>query len=911
MSRDKIEVKNNANFVHRTLNDASISVPVESHVFWVKFVKQNNPVNFKSGENWVYDFANMRRYSCAGAWQFEDIKYLESFGNKNEVSVEKINRDRIILHNPTERDIRLILKRVESQPPRGGAYRSPGSVTRNNDGSYTITGQNGEPITIDGILLVPTVVGNWTVKVEATLTAIFDSHYCPFQNLVGHVYYSGVAATNASGTQSVFKKTLFHVTNGGTIHFKEAERLASLISYKPVITGGMFFFGVDTPYTPIHGGGGSWHYTSIHAFEGGMWTGKGRKISHFQYVDGKWTSFPDDPPVGQGSISAELDRLTISPDPGYLPFDIYYIIDPNGDRNYNKNPYSNDYTQPTHSQAGEPLPPKKDKIKDVQNSTYLAEIYFDNQLIYTTTADELLCTFPIDLIKEGGTIGQIPDNWVHPLDTILNDENFNKWSEKIGSNWGLFPGNMDEIVITNRGKYDFDYTKAEAERLEPLMPNSLNLYGNTKAYSIARNHHLFLLLEGATQKTLLDTVGSNFYINRNCKGNYCCFQFIRLVVIEIKNGAINKSIYPIDDGKIKGLPKWIRELDFDGFLNPFFHFATKSSLSKRDENENPGGYGLNTQGIHQLSTTGISPTLVGRELPIPFKTNNFTSRKANQRYSKFYFGIASYKPVRLTNSNNPGYAPFAYGFPFKTWFQSEDTYWYGTGIGEGIGVVTDDVCRYYNNINYVDKTVYTAHIVAVSKDKIVNDTIDIKSSFNVVDHEKRCGELIGTKLFRDALKNGNASVKFKLIDVEKNQPDAVSEIYYLNTSFTTFNINTTNQGLKALIPGLEKAYSPIGNIFQGVKTFSVFLFQNFIGTVNAGTRSFYPYIKDYEKVFNIAPNTKMQLSSVVKYPKINLTDKSLIYFLTAIRTDKDDELERKDVVNPFSLTLEERLQLRN
>lgn len=914
MSNPTLEA--NGNFVHRTLDNATLTIPVEGHVFWVRFVKQSAPVQLKSvAESWVYDFANFRRYSCAGAWQYDDYEYTGTGSNRNAVSVEKCNKDRILLHNPTERDIRLILKRPDSSPPRGSGYKEPGSVTRNPDGSYSVTGQGGEPISTENILLVPTVIGEWVVSVEADIEATFDPRYTPFRP-ANYVYVASAPSTNEAGTKSNFKRLLFHAVNGGYLYYKEAERLASLVRYKPTITGGNYFFGVDTPFNPVHGGGGYFALTAIHAFEGGLWAGRSKFMGGSFYQDGKWTVFPAEPDTASGTIVATLSKLNVAPDPGYLPFNVYYVSDPNGDKDYNKEPGNTNNNQPSQSQAGENLPPGRDKIIDIPNSSYLAEIYFDNQLIYTTTADELLCTFPIDLIKNGGTVGQLPDGWIHPLDDILSDSKFSQWADNIGSNWGLTYGKGREIIVPNRTKNDFDYSKSPAEGLEPIskLPNSVNLYANTKAYSIARNHHIFLLLEGAEQKTTLDTFYGQFYIRRNCKNNYCCFEFNRLVVIEIQDGAIITNYYLIADGMIKGLPEWIKELDYDGFLNPYFHFPTRINLSRLDEADSPGTYGLNAQDVAQLGTKGLSASVIHRELPIPYYLNDFNLRASSQRFGKFYFGVASYKPVEINNVNNigkEGLTPFLYAFPFKVWYQRDNL------TVNGVGVISDDFCRYYNNINYVKNTVYVAHNIKAG-DKSVDDKLDVNYSFNVTENGKRCGEFIGTKIFRDALYNGTAIVNFKLLKIDKTQPNVTPNIHS-KAGLTTVDSNTKDPNLKNLVAGLQKNYldkSSLVWVIEGnksvqVRRWSCYHLRSRINDNTPTARVKYPYIDDSEKVFVPLANERMKISSIVKYPQLNLDNKSLVYFLTAIRTDREDELMRNDIINPFSLDLETRLKLRD
>lgn len=62
---------------------------------------------------------------------------------------------------------------------------------------------------------------------------------------------------------------------------------------------------------------------------------------------------------------------------------------------------------------------------------------------------------------------------------------------------------------------------------------------------------------------------------------------------------------------------------------------------------------------------------------------------------------------------------------------------------------------------------------------------------------------------------------------------------------------------------------------------------------NIGKRQKFPYISDNEKIFNFSDNAKFRRSSPVKLPKINNIDnKSLVYFVTAIRTDDEKEKER-------------------
>lgn len=917
--RDKVEIKNQGDYIHRTLADSSITIPIEGNVFWVKFVKKSSPVTFNTGESWLYDFKAMRRYPCAGAWQFEDYKKVPNGYATTIKSVEKINKDRIILHNPTDADIRLILKRPDSSPPGSGSGYSPGTVSpRQPGGKYGVSGTNSEPLSTKDIILIPTYIGNWTVTVEAIITAIFDSQYAPF-NAHQNVYIaSGPPTIQPDGTRCIFGKVLSYQMGTGIEFFKEAERTAYRIRYEPDISGGYHFFGVDTPYTPIHGGGGSFTYTAIHGSPdaGGVWAGKGRKTGHRQYDDsGKWTVFPDDPPVGQGSISAVINTISVSPDPGFLPFDIYYLSYPNGTGNTNPDFSSGGGSgyQPGSSQAGEKLPPKKSDIIDSPNSKYMAEIYFNNTKIYETTACELLCTFPINLI--GSLLDNNPEttdddetspDWVHPLDDIL--DNFG-WADEIGNNWGLFPGKLADILVKNREKYDFDKTKDGNDMLEELLPNSLNLYANTKAYSIAREHHIFLLLEGAEQQTKLETVGSNFYIRRNCENNYCCFQFKRLTVIEVKSGSPSVRYYPIRDGKITGLPEWIKELDYDGFLNPYFFFPTSNNLCRIGSGSNSGAYGLNTQGIHQLSTVGVSPYFISRELPIPNKNNDFNSPQSAQRFGKFYVGANSFKPD----------VKFVYGFPFGVWFKYSDFYYY-EDYGLGTGIVTDDVFRYYNNINYSKDNLYIAAKIGVSKENVSIDNFDFSLSFPIQD-TLRVGSMIGTKLFRDALKSGNAFIQYKIAKTETVNPDAVPILrnyinlgtvkgYYPNYT----GIINTPAWILPLIKGIDDNYErdfdyPHYKYYGWNNVY--YLTEDAISS-NYVKRQKFPYINDDEKIFKFTTDTKFQLSTIYKLPKIeNITDKSIIYFITAIRTDTEDEKERNDYVDPFSMTLEQRLALRD
>lgn len=918
--RDKVEIKNQGDYIHRTLADSSITIPIEGNVFWVKFVKKSSPVTFNTGESWLYDFKAMRRYPCAGAWQFEDYKKVPNGYATTIKSVEKINKDRIILHNPTDADIRLILKRPDSSPPGSGSGYSPGTVSpRQPGGKYGVSGTNSEPLSTKDIILIPTYIGNWTVTVEAIITAIFDSQYAPF-NAHQNVYIaSGPPTIQPDGTRCIFGKVLSYQMGTGIEFFKEAERTAYRIRYEPDISGGYHFFGVDTPYTPIHGGGGSFTYTAIHNSNaaGGVWAGKGRKTGHHQYDDsGKWTVFPDDPPVGQGSISAVINTISVSPDPGFLPFDIYYLSDPNGTGNTNPDPNPDpggSGYQPGSSQAGEKLPPKKSDIIDSPNSKYMAEIYFNNTKIYETTACELLCTFPINLI--GSLLDNNPEttdddetspDWVHPLDDIL--DNFG-WADEIGNNWGLFPGKLADILVKNREKYDFDKTKDGNEMLDPLVPNSLHLYANTKAYSIARNHHIFLLLEGAVQQTKLETVGTTFYIRRNCNNNYCCFQFKRLTVIEVKSGSPSISYYPIRDGKITGLPEWIKELDYDGFLNPYFFFPTSNNLCRVGSGSNSGAYGLNTQGIHQLTTVGVSPYFISREVPIPNKDNNFNLVQSTTRFSKFYVGANSFKPD----------IKFVYGFPFGVWFKYSDFY-YGEDYGLGTGIVTDDIIRYYNNVNHCRNNLYIATKVGVSEDNVSIDNFDFNKSFPIQE-TLRVGATIGTKNFRDALKSGNATIQYKIAKTETVNPDAVPILrnyinygtvrgYYPNYTGTI----STPAWMLPLIKGIDENYDRDFDYpfykYYGWNNIC-YLTEDLIPANNVKRQKF-PYVNDNEKVFKFTNNAKFQMSTIYKLPAIGgLTDKSLVYFITAIRTDDEGEKERNDYVDPFSMTLEQRLALRD
>jgi hypothetical protein len=930
MSRNKFEVKNEGSLINKTLGDSNITIPVEANVFWVKFVKKSSPVIFKTGESWLYDFAAMRRYPCASAWQFEDYKkipngYLTTTTIK---SVEKINKDKIILHNPTEADIRLILKRPDSTPPAPGSGYSPASVSPRGSGAggsgYGVSGAGGEPLSSSDIILIPTYIGKWTVNAIVTTTATFDSRYAPF-NAHQNVYVaSGPPTVQPSGTTCIYDTLLASYMGSGMETFKNAKRQVHRIRYKPTIGGGERFMGFDTPYTPIHGGGGSIMMNAIHGASnsGGIWIGQGRKSGHFQYVDGKWTSFPDDPPVAQGSISAVIKSISVSPDPGFLPFDIYYLSDPggSGDPGGSDGGGGGGGEQPSHSQAGEKLPKKKSDIIDAPNSKYTAEIYFNNTKIYETSASEMLCTFPIKLIgslpdndPETTDDDDIPNDWVHPLDVILDDFS---WSDKIGSNWGLFPGKISEILITNREKFDFDKTKGVDEMLEPLVPNSLNLYSNTKVYSLARDRHIFLLLEGAIQQTKLKVVGEDFYIDRNCNNNYCCFQFKRLTVIEVNGNSPSVKYYPIRDGKITGLPEWIKEIDYDGFLNPYFFFPTSNNLCRTVNGYNGGVYGLNTQGIHKIGAEGVSPYFISREIPIPNKDNNFNSSFSCQRFSKFYVGANSYKP---------GNIKFIYGFPFGVYYNYSDFYANGeiNVYGLGTGIVTDDVIRYYNNINHSKNNLYIAAKIGASEENVSIDNFNLGLSFPVQD-TIRVGEMIGSKIFRDSLKNGTAKAQFKIAKTEKINNDAKHTIRNFSKN-DTINIygfypgytgNLTNPAwiTPAIFQGISdnyaKSFNYPNNKYYGYSGLVYLQDDNIYA--NRSKRQKFPYISDSEKVFNFLPETKFQLSTIVKLPKINgINDKSLIYFVTAIRTDDEEEKERNDYVDPFSMTLEQRLALRD
>lgn len=931
MNRNKFKVKNEGILINKTLGDSSVTIPVEANVFWVKFVKKSVPVAFKTGESWLYDFTAMLRYPCASAWQFEDYeKKLNGYFSTTTIkSVEKINKDKIILHNPTEADIRLILKRPDSSPPKPGSGYSAASVSpKGANGKYGVSGGGGgDGIESNSILLIPTYVGKFTVSVEAVVTANFDSQYAPF-NAHQNAYVASGPTTEPGGNSCVFNKIIYSQTGYGLEFFKSAERAAHLITFTPDISGGVRFMGVDTPYTPVEGGGGYFTLNAIHNSQtaGGIWVGKGRKSGHSQYFEGKWTVFPDDPPVAQGSISAVIKFISVSPDLGFLPFDIYYLSDPNGSGDPSgSSGGSGGGNQPGSSQAGEKLPKKKSDIVDAPNSKYMAEVYFNNTKIYETTASELLCTFPINLIgslpnnnPETTDDDAVPDDWTHPLDEILDNMD---WSEKIGSNWGLFPGKISEILITNREKFDFDKTKGVDEMLEPLVPNSLNLYSNTKVYSITRERHVFLLLEGAAQQTKLQTVGSDFYIDRNCDNNYCCFQFKRLTVIEVNNNSSSVKYYPIRDGVITGLPEWIKELDYDGFLNPYFFFPTSNNLCRVGDDYNGGAYGLNTQGIHQLTTKGINPYFISREIPIPNKDNNFNSSFSTQRFSKFYVGANSYKINNIK---------FIYGFPFGVYYNYSDFYTNNeAGIyGLGTGIVTDDMIRYYNNINHSKNNLYIAAKVGAGEENISIDNFNLNSSFPIQD-TVRVGEMIGSKGFRDSLKDGDARVQFKIAKTETINNDAIQTIRSYssmpNSFIETITIygfypgytgNLTNPAwitstiFQGISDNYTKSFDYPWNKYYGYSGFSYLKDDNI--NANISKRQKFPYISDDEKVFNFLPETKFQLSSIVKLPQINnIDDKSLVYFVTAIRTDGEEEKERNEYIDPFSMTLEQRLTLRD
>ena len=911
------------NYRHDTIGDAVTTIPVEANVFWVKFVKKSSPVTFKTGQSWLYDFAAMRRYPCASAWQFEDYKKVPNgyFSTTTIKSVEKINKDKIILHNPTEAGIRLILKRPDSTPPAPGSGYGAANVSPRGSGAggsgYGISGAGGEPMSSEDIILIPTYIGNWTVTATAVTTATFDSQYAPF-NAHEHVYIaSGPPTVQPGGNTCTYSTLIASYMGSGIEIFKDAERQVHKIRYKPTITGGVRFFGFDSPYTPIEGGGGSFMLNAIHhaSNSGGIWKGQGRKSGHFQYFEGKWTSFPDDPPVAQGSINAVVTSISVSPDPGFLPFDIYYLSDPGGSGDPSGG--ASGGGQPSHSQAGEKLPKKKSDIVDAPNSKYMAEVYFNNTKIYQSSASEFLCTLPINLI------GSLPDNdpettdddetspdWVHPLDVILDDFS---WSEKIGSNWGLFPGKISEILITNRAKFDFDKTKGVDEMLEPLVPNSLNLYSNTKAYSLTRERHIFLLLEGAEQQTKFDIIGTNPAIKRNCNNNYCCFQFKRLTVIEINGTSPSVKYYPIRDGKITGLPEWIKELDYDGFLNPYFFFPTSNNLCRVGDSYNGGAYGLNSQGLHQLTTVGVSPYFISREIPIPNKDNNFNSSFSCQRFSKFYVGANSYKP---------GNIKFIYGFPFGVYYNYSDFYYY-EDYGLGTGIVTDDVIRYYNNINHSKSNLYIAAKIGASEENVSIDNFNLGLSFPVQD-TIRVGEMIGSKVFRDSLKNGTAKAQFKIAKTEAINNGAIQTIRDYDNSgignvygfYPGYTGNLTNPAwiTPAIFQGISdnytKSFDYPWNKYYGFSGLVYLRDDNIYA--NRIKRQKFPYISDDEKVFNFLPETKFKLSSMVKLPQINnIDDKSLVYFVTAIRTDDEEEKERGDYVDPFSMTLEQRLALRD
>ena len=664
----------------------------------------------------------------------------------------------------------------------------------------------------------------------------------------------------------------------------------------------MYFFGFDTPYTPVEGGGGLFVMTAIHDAGNGVWAGKPRRFGRFHYFEGKWTSFPDDPPVAPGSISAVLKTVAVSPDPGFLPFDIYYGGGGGGG--------GGGGDQPSHSQAGEKLPKKKSDIVDAPNSKYMAEIYFNNTKIYETTASELLCTFPINLIgslpdndPETKDDDAIPDDWIHPLDVILDDFT---WSESIGSNWGLFPGKMSEILLTNRENFDFDKTKNVDEMLDPLVPNSLNLYANTKVYSISKTRHIFMLLEGAEQQVKLETVGSNLAIKRNCKNNYCCFQFRRLTVIEVNGTSPSVKYYPIRDGKITGLPEWIKELDYDGFLNPYFFFPTSDNLCRDGTSYSQSAYRLNSQGLS--TSIGLYSYTVGREIPMPKKDTDFNSVFSAQRFSKFYVGANSYKPDDVK---------FIYGFPFGVYYK-------GSGYVLGTGLVTDDIIRYYNNINYSNNDLYLAEKISAGEDDAI-DNFALGLSFPVQD-TVRVGEMVGSRSFVDSLKNGTARAQFKIAEIETVNNDASHTIKTYEKIYQTGNVvygfypgysgEITNPDwitptiLKGVSDNYPRSFDYPTQKYYGFYDLVYLRDDNL--AANIGKRQKFPYISDNEKIFNFSDNAKFRRSSPVKLPKINNIDnKSLVYFVTAIRTDDEKEKERGDYIDPFTMTREDRLKLRD
>lgn len=888
------------NHRHDTIGDAITTIPVKANVFWVKFVRKPSPVVFKTGQSWLYDFSAMIRYPCASAWQFEDYRKSSTLPTAAIGSAEKISAGKIILHNPTERDIRLILKRPESPSP-GSGY-SPATVSPNGSGGYDVGGAGGNPISTKDIVLVPTYIGKYTVSVTATITATFDGQYAPF-NAHQYVWLVSGPPTEPGGFTCIYDKILFFEAGFGIEGFKDAESRASNIRYEPTISGGMAFFGFDTSFTPVQGGGGYHTMTAIHSSpDAGIWVGKGRKFGHVQYFEGKWTVFPDDPPVAQGGISAKIKKIAVSPNPGFLPFDIYYNSGGGGGGGGGGG-------QPSHSQAGEKLPKKKSDIIDAPNSKYMAEIYFNNTKIYETTASEFLCTFPINLIgslpdndPETKDDDAIPNDWIHPLDVILDDFT---WSENIGSNWGLFPGKMSEILLTNREKFNFDKTKPVGEMLEPLVPNSLNLYSNTKAYSLAMNHHVFLLLEGAEQQIKLETIGSRLAIRRNCKNNYCCFQFRRLTVIEVNGNSPSVRYYPIRDGVITGLPEWIKELDYDGFLNPYFFFPTSDNLCRDGSSYSQSAYGLNSQGL-STSMGGVYGYAISREVPMPKKDSDFNSVFSAQRFSKFYVGANSYKPDNIK---------FIYGFPFGVYYKGE-------GYTLGTGLVTDDVIRYYNNINYSNDDLYLAERISAGEDDAI-DNFDLGLSFPVQD-TVRVGEMIGSRVFLNSLKNGTARAQFKIAKTETTNSDATHTIktygstgtgvvYGFYPGYTGTITNPawiTPEIFKGVVDNYPKSFDRPTQKYYGFYDL-VYLRDDNVNA-NISKRQKFPYISDNEKIFNFSDNAKFRRSSPVKLPKINNIDnKSLVYFVTAIRTDKEKEKERGDYVDPFSMTREDRLKLRD
>jgi hypothetical protein len=298
--------------------------------------------------------------------------------------------------------------------------------------------------------------------------------------------------------------------------------------------------------------------------------------------------------------------------------------------------------------------------------------------------------------------------------------------------------------------------------------------------------------------------------------------------------------------------------------------------------------------------------VISREVPMPKKDSDFNSVFSAQRFSKFYVGANSYKPDDIK---------FIYGFPFGVYYKGE-------GYTLGTGLVTDDVIRYYNNINYSNDDLYLASKIKTGEDSAI-DNFDLGSSFPVQD-TVRVGEMIGSRVFLNSLKNGTARAQFKIAKTETTNSDAshtiktygstgTGVVYGFYPGYTGTITNPawiTPEILKGVVDNYPKSFDRPTEKYYGFYDL-VYLRDDNVNA-NISKRQKFPYISDDEKVFNFLPETKFRLSTTVKLPKINgINDKSLVYFVTAIRTDKEKEKERGDYVDPFSLTREDRLKLRD